>query len=218
MADFETGIAVGMLLSQKKSDEPSEEWTPPSKWLTIPEPTDYEIYFLIEVTDISESYRKTFSFSISDPNGIPTSDGICVGHGSLTIDWGDETVKSYSDGKWDSDSLKHSYSSTGMYLVKVSTTATSCLFQKTTSYPMLLAAKLGDEIIINSDNSGFVKAGFAGQGSLQYVKLSGKGGLPEAAFRNNHFLLSPKYFVHFSERFIAILYAKTHGTALPIIL
>ena len=174
---FGAGVAVGFAMGKKMFEsggsKPEEDWTPPADWPDIPEPSDYEMYFLIDVSTVPQ----TFSFSISD------STGYVFNKGDLTIDWGDGIISSFFDGE--DRNLYHNYNATGKYVIKVSATETSCFLQNIVS-SILLMCKLGDEIIIAGGGS--IHHAFQNKYRLQYVKLGGKGGLPSQAFMNDHAL------------------------------
>ena len=173
--DIAYGYAIGYNdgLNSSGGSEPEEDWTPPSDWPDIPEPSDYEMYFLIDVSAVPQA----FSFSISD------STGYIFNKGDLVIDWGDGTISSFSDGE--DRILNHEYDSAGKYVIKVAATETSCFLQYI-PYPILLMCKLGDEIVIVGGGS--TQKAFQNQYRLQYLKLGGKGGLPSQAFMNDYSL------------------------------
>ena len=168
---FAAGFAAGIAVAKKKfGGGGSGEWTPPADWPVVPDPGDYEIYFLIEALTANQ----VFSFVLADPLTANT------GCGNLTIDWGDENVVSLTDGEWDINSLYHNYENVGKYIVKISATATSCFFQyinQAYEKSILLMAKLGYEIVINNGSDSHTQGGFRSQYRVQYVKLGGKGGL-----------------------------------------
>lgn len=169
---FAAGVAVGFAMAKKmfEGGEVEEEWTPPADWPVVPEPSDYEIYFLIKAL----TEKQVFSFVLTNPLNANT------GCGDLTIDWGDGTVVSFADGEWTVNSLYHTYEDIGKYVVKISATETSCFFQyinQAYENSVLLMAKLGDEIVINNGSDSHTQLGFRAQYRVQYVKLGGKGGL-----------------------------------------
>lgn len=169
---FDAGFMLGLSMGGGGS-KPEEDWTPPADWPVVPEPSDYEMYFLIDVSAVPQA----FSFSISD------STGYIFNKGDLVIDWGDGTISSFSDGE--DRTLYHEYDSAGKYVIKVAATEASCFLQNIV-YPILLMCKLGDEIVIVGGGS--IQKAFQNQYRLQYVKLGGKGGLPSQAFMNDHAL------------------------------
>ncbi len=181
---FALGLEIGLLLGKKKfggSVEPSDDWQPPE----MPEPEDYEIYLLVEAADVSDSYTSKLEIRVSRPEDA------VVGYGPMSIDWGDGTVDKWTEDsipipgypdyyKW--STLTHNYTEVGRYLVKISATEHSCFLQKITPtqgmpYSKVLCAKLGAEIVVNGSRSYDTKA-FKEQRRLQYIKMSGKGGLP----------------------------------------
>ena len=195
--DFGDALAIGYCMARNKksgSSSSDNDWKPPEDWLPVPEPNDYEIYFLIDVIKIYGNNRYDYlSFILSRPSDFNT------GYGTLTIDWGDGTVDSWTgyneetgdySNSWHTP-LKHIYTQTGQYIVKVSATAQSCYLQSISTgsgYIRLLIAKCGNEITLNSDelagNDYSTQNGFKGHQYIQYVKISGKGGLPrESGFK-----------------------------------
>lgn len=171
---FGAGVAVGFAMGKKMFEggggEPEEDWTPPSDWPVVPEPNDYEIFFLVEALTTNQ----VFSFLLSDPSTANT------GSGNLAIDWSDGSIESFANNEWDVNSLYHTYANVGKYIVKVTTTASSCFFQyinQAYEKSIVLMAKLGNEIIINNGSESHTQMGFRAQYRIQYVKLGGKGGL-----------------------------------------
>lgn len=172
--DIAYGYAIGYNDGLNSSgSKPEEDWTPPVDWPDVPEPSNYEMCFLIDVSAVPQA----FSFSISD------STGYIFNKGDLVIDWGDGTISSFSDGE--DRTLYHEYDSAGKYVIKVAATEASCFLQNIV-YPILLMCKLGDEIVIVGGGS--IQKAFQNQYRLQYAKLGGKGGLPSQAFMNDHAL------------------------------
>ncbi len=170
---------VGAINELKKGlDEGGgDNWSPPTDWPEVPEPSDYEIYLLVSADDFGNKTNEVM-FSIVHP-----TDGI-GGYGPLTVDWGDGTIETWSgldengDGEeWSSD-FTHTYAAYGFYVIKITTTEKSCFFGTKTSYYRAnwLIAKLGNEIIVGNGAEN-TQYGFNGQNRLRYVKMSGKGGL-----------------------------------------
>lgn len=180
--DFATGFAAGFAMAKKKFEGGGggeEEWTPPADWPIVPEPSDYEMYFLIETLTTSQ----TVYFTVTDPATANT------GVGNLSIDWGDGTVVSYANGEWSNRESYHSYAEIGKYVVKIYTTSTSCFFQSASPNNALLIVKLGEEIVINNGSDSHTQRAFYSQSRLQYIKLSGKGGLARSdTFYGNYIL------------------------------
>lgn len=174
---FDAGFLLGLSMGGG-GDEPEEEWSPPADWPDVPEPGDYEICLLVVTT----SAPQTIFCTTTDPQTANT------GVGSLVIDWGDGTVKEYSNGEWSNTELYHSYAATGKYIIKITTTSTSCFLQAI-SFGTLLIAKLGKEIIINNGSKSDTQRAFYNQYSLQYIKLGGKGGLARSDMFNGDYAL-----------------------------
>ena len=181
---FATGVAVGFAMGKKMfgGGDPEEDWTPPSDWPDIPEPNDYEMYFLIDVSAVPQ----TFAFVTTEPTTANS------GVGALSIDWGDGSTSEFADDEWRTSDCAHEYNAAGKFAVKVSVSETSCFLQQispTYANSILLAAKLGNEIILNDGSSSYTQAALRNQYYMQYVKFGGKGGLPrQNAFNGDYSL------------------------------
>ena len=187
---FGAGVAVGFAMGKKMFEsggsKPEEDWTPPADWPDIPEPSDYEMYFLIDVSAVPQ----TFAFVTTEPTTANS------GVGALSIDWGDGSTSEFADNEWRANGVNgdctHEYNTAGKFIVKVSTTKTSCFLQQinpTYANSILLAAKLGNEILLNNGSSFHTQAALCNQYYLQYVKFGGKGGLPrQNAFNGDYSL------------------------------
>lgn len=177
--DFATGFATGWAMGKKMFEggggEPEEDWTPPSDWPDIPEPSDYEMFFLIDVSAVPQ----TFSFTATNPTDATS------GVGALSIDWGDGSTSDFTDNEWRTSDCTHEYNATGKYVVKVSASATSCFLQQikardSNGQSILLMAKLGSEIILDNGSYSHTQEAFREHCHLRYVKFGGKGGLPNS--------------------------------------
>lgn len=183
---FVMGYAVGYNDGlDNSSGEPSEEWQPPADWLEVPEPNNYEIYFLVEIVGMGSSgiygreYEK-INIGVARPKDANT------GWGALSVDWGDgilETYAGYENGEsW--SNLNHSYDDMGQYLIKITTTEQSCFLQSITERLSLLIVKLGDKIIVNNNEASgqtyYGQNAFREHERLHWVQLNGAGGLPNA--------------------------------------
>lgn len=165
-----------------------DEWQPPDDWLPVPEPGAYEMYFLIALK--SADYLK-YKIQICRPSDLNT------GNGQLTVDWGDGTEESWDSGWFHPE---HTYSSIGMYLIKITATEESCFLQNigyynysiSTTNQLLLMAKLGAEILLTNERTNATQNGFASQYALRYVSIGGKGGLPAGCFYNCYTLQTLK--------------------------
>lgn len=182
---FDAGFMLGLSMGGGGS-KPEEDWTPPADWPDIPEPSDYEMYFLIDVSAVPQ----TFAFVTTEPTTANS------GVGALSIDWGDGSTSEFADNEWRANGVSgdciHEYNTAGEFIVKVSTTKTSCFLQQinpTYANSILLAAKLGNEILLNNGSSFHTQAALCNQYYLQYVKFGGKGGLPrQNAFSGDYSL------------------------------
>lgn len=178
---FDAGFMLGLSMGGGGS-KPEEDWTPPADWPVVPEPSDYEMYFLIDVSAVPQ----TFAFVTTEPTTANS------GVGALSIDWGDGSISEFADNEWRTSNCTHEYNATGKYVVKVSTSKSSCFLQQinpTYANSILLAAKLGNEILLNSGSSYHTQAALCNQYYLQYVKFGGKGGLPrQNAFSGDYSL------------------------------
>lgn len=178
---FDAGFMLGLSMGGGGS-KPEEDWTPPADWPVVPEPSDYEMYFLIDVSAVPQ----TFAFVTTEPTTANS------GVGALSIDWGDGSISEFADNEWRTSNCTHEYNATGKYVVKVSTSKSSCFLQQinpTYANSILLAAKLGNEILLNNGSSYHTQAALCNQYYLQYVKFGGKGGLPrQNAFSGDYSL------------------------------
>lgn len=173
---FDAGFMLGLSMCGG-GGEPEEDWTPPADWPIVPEPSDYEMYFLIDVSAVPQ----TFAFVTTEPTTANS------GVGALSIDWGDGSTSEFADNEWRTSDCRHEYNATGKYVVKVSTSKSSCFLQQMKSldanydscrFSMLLMAKLGDEIILNNGSYSHTQEAFRDHVYLQYIRFGGNGGLP----------------------------------------
>lgn len=176
---FGAGVAVGFAMGKKMFEsggsKPEEDWTPPADWPVVPEPSDYEMYFLIDVAAVPQ----TFAFMATHPADATS------GVGALNIDWGDGSTSEFADNEWRTSDCRHEYNATGKFVIKVSASATSCFLQQIKSHDSnalstLLIAKLGNEIILNNGSYSHTQEAFREHCHLRYVKFGGKGGLPNS--------------------------------------
>lgn len=166
-----------------------DDWFPPEDWLTVPEPEPWEACFLV---DMQKTLTHQLYFGDPDYNGNQ-------GYGHITIDWGDGTVDSY-DGKehdengnttggvaWE-NSLKHTYSNNGQYIVKVTTTEHNCLLYRAddngASSATLLIAKLGSRIqLCTYDGASNLWGAFRNCARLHWVVIKSNTQLNYATFQ-----------------------------------
>lgn len=176
MGDFADGYALRALM-ESSGGGGDDEWTYPASWIPMPEPNEYEIYLLIEVT----SQQLSFSINV----GYYTNGSINSDIGRLFIDFGDGTTADstgydpdYTSGEfWITG---HKYEYPGQYLVKVICTEYSSLFYGV-SVPRVLAIKAGNRIMLRA---GDVSKGETEQGlpiyymhNMQYLKFNGEYGI-----------------------------------------
>ena len=179
--DTEAQDFAGAINELKKLSERGggEEWQPPSDWLEVPEPGEWEANFLIEIRNVF-----TFSFSFRDPvNGWN-------GHGILTIDWGDGTVETFEGYTIDEQGNfvgtsrvyvnSHTYASPGQYVIKTVTDDLSCGLAAAAdtisvyghSGANLLIAKTGKNIRFNKGWGSSNQGAFAGSYRLRWLKVN----------------------------------------------
>lgn len=185
---FASGFAAGLAVGKKKcgGSGGGEDWQPPDWWLDVPEPNDYEIYLLVDILTVGVPYHKyeKILVNVCRPKDANT------GNGALSVDWGDGTSETYAGTDWEEPidwkevwgSISHSYSDTGQYLIKITTTEQSCFLSYITEELSLLIAKLGDKIIVNNDEASgqnfYTQNAFRGKKRLHWVQFNGTGGLP----------------------------------------
>ena len=178
---FDEGLMLGLLLNKSQT----KDWKPPDHWLEVPEPSEYGINLLVLVTDVSTSDYSMLRLMLSRSTDLNT------GYGRLSIDWGDGTIENWegydSGNPWTKPS--HNYAETGQYLVQIIGSENSNFLQEIAysgapPYSKLQLAKLGAGIIINNPDFPYADAyGFRTQYLLQYVKMSGIGGIPASCFQ-----------------------------------
>lgn len=176
---FDEGLMLGLLLNKSQT----KDWKPPDHWLEVPEPSEYGINLLVLVTDVSTSDYSMLRLMLSRSTDLNT------GYGRLSIDWGDGTIENWegydSGNPWSNPS--HNYVETGQYLVQIIATENSNFLQRISysgAYSKLLIAKLGAGIVINNPDWPTATAeAFRSQHLLQYVKMSGIGGIPASCFQ-----------------------------------
>ena len=151
-----------------------DDWQPPADWLPVPEPEPYEMYFLVEVTNLLAA---EIEIRICDPETE------YMGFGPLKVDWGDGTAENYegypTGQMW--GWLSHKYTEQGQFLIKINASEQSSCLNNLRKNPITLIMKLGDEICVTSD-AVHIENSFFDQYRLHYVKLSGKNGLYKSAF------------------------------------
>lgn len=176
--------AINELFQYDPGGGDEEDWQPPKEWIPVPEPRAYELYFLIEITEVTQP-NPYIRFYLCDPITGYT------GYGPLTIDWGDGTVTTAAgmdEGEsWGFDVTEHTYTETGQFLIKITATEQSCqlwwlicAYAGNMNFSAVLIAKLGSEIMINGDKN-YGNTIFTNQYKLHYLKISGKGGLPTSS-------------------------------------
>ena len=161
---FDDGFMLGLSLGGGGGGSGGgDEWTPPEDWIPVPEPGEYEAYFLIDITDsASHDFYATF---------VNYED---YSFGSSYVDWGDGNA-----GIWDGKT--HTYSNAGQYLVKYVVDAQHNGFYRVGGTYPLLIAKLGSGIRIMPNTSSSNSHLFANQHRLKYVSCF-ESEIPEKAF------------------------------------
>lgn len=153
-----------------------DDWQPPADWIPVPDPEPYEMYFLVEVTNLLAA---EIEIHLCDPENN------YQGFGPLKVDWGDGTVENYegypTGQMW--SYLIHEYTEQGQFLIKINASEQSCCLNNLRKNPITLIMKLGDEICVTSD-AVHIENSFSYQYRLHYVKLSGKNGLYKSAFKH----------------------------------
>lgn len=152
-----------------------DDWQPPADWIPVPEPEPYEMYFLVEVTNLLAA---EIEIDLCDPENNHQ------GFGPLKVDWGDGTAENYegypTGQMW--GWLSHKYTEQGQFLIKINASEQSSCLNNLRKNPITLIMKLGDEICVTSD-AVHIENSFSYQYRLHYVKLSGKNGLYKSAFK-----------------------------------
>lgn len=179
--DFDDGFAVGFMFGKSKNkiiNSKDDDWKPPDWWIPVPEPSDYDVYFLVQVNNPP----KQIQFELARPDDANT------GYGNHSIDWGDGIVTNYEEvNHWNSYHY-HTYNAIGQYLIKISADSNSCFLQSI-STNILLIAKFGAEIVLNNDEiSGkdyHTQISFRSTRGLHWVVIKNRYGLPrKQAFEN----------------------------------
>lgn len=185
-------------------DEPTEDWQPPANWIPVPDPAAYEVYILIDVTELTYTNKIDLSNAFEDPNNG------WAGYGTMSIDWGDGSVGTYGGYDYDSDGgttgtsewtsgsgvLEHEYSSKGQYLIKAILSPMSCWFRAAGSkyhiqYPQILICKTGSAILLanNFQNAEQQSSYHNFGGKMQYFKHLGISKFPARMFADCYSLV-----------------------------
>lgn len=192
--DTEAQDFAGAINELKKLSEQGggEEWQPPSDWLEVPEPGEWEANFLIEIRNVP-----TFLLSFWHPKTGYS------GYGNVTVDWGDGTVETYegcSPDDWPqtprrSENHSHTYSEQGQYIVKVLADEFSCFLNRvrdknySSQNVNLLIAKTGKNIrLVNAyDSPSDLRASdgtFSFNYRLRWAKINGSSQMQPNGFSN----------------------------------
>ena len=171
---FDDGFILGLSMASGSSDpdpDPEPEWQPPTDWIPVPEPGDYEMYFLVakegSFTFGVELYKPDFSY-----------------FAECTVDWDDGTIENF----YNNNRPEHSYTNGGMFLVKITLKDNiPCLFNKfycgsDSSVPVLIA-KIGDEILTNTTNHNSGSFYYS-RNYIKQIKIGGKDGLKASCFKD----------------------------------
>lgn len=115
-----------------ENNEDSEDWSPPENWIELPDPEDWQVCLLVEVVDLTYTCISTLNFANRNTGNR--------GYGKVIVDWGDGTIDTYEgydydeegnkvgESQWDSTQITHTYSDTGQYVIKATTSEYNCLF------------------------------------------------------------------------------------------
>lgn len=227
--------AINELFSEGEGggDDDDDDWQPPEWWIPVPEPEEYEMYFLVNVKSSVSVKIQAAHWYI---NGIGSGNWyLFSGVGPLSIDWGDGVTESWGGSSpeyWEetagktesvyqdqygryypgysgsgsseaesdrwSDTHSHTYSSPGMYLIKLTGTefCDSLYSLDFRQNAELLMLKLGPGIkvippyIKNVDFSTNVYGISLGTyaPALRYIKFNGAYGAPRQGFQNLYYL------------------------------
>lgn len=171
MAD-EDYIAWEMLYG---SSAPSEDWRPPDWWIPVPEPGDYEIYFLIQTYTDNYGNGKKFEYMLGQEI---TGD---VGQGHVHCDWGDGTEDDFYP-YMNYGAFGHTYAEDGQYLIHITADENTTLCRGSDrNQARWLIFKSGAKMTFFCDY--FEKHGygsistFTGKGA-KYIKINHPKGVP----------------------------------------
>lgn len=171
---FDDGFILGLSMASGSSDpdpDPEPEWQPPTDWIPVPEPGDYELHFLV-----AKEGSFTFGVELYEPDFSYRTE--------CTVNWGDGTIEDFNQN----NRPEHSYTNGGMFLVKITLKDNiPCLFNNfyygsDSSVPVLIA-KIGDEILTN--NTGHNDGPFYySRNYIKQIKIGGKDGIQARCFQN----------------------------------
>lgn len=158
MADFETGVAVGMLLAAKSGETPEHDWDY-QKWLDLPEPNDNQAVFLIRITNVDVA----IGISINRITSPSTYDD------SFSVDWGDGNLEMFTSNP---ESVSHNYTEIGEYIVTFTNILGKNDYAKP-SYPNVIMAKYGDKMCADlvKSTGGTTLGNFENFANLRYIRL-----------------------------------------------
>lgn len=168
--DIAYGYAIGYNDGLGSGGETSDDWQPPADWLPVPEPKDYEMYFLVNVTNAPNEY---FRLNIAYASAY-------TGDDTFTIDWGNgEIVDAGGHGY---TYYTYYYPENGQFLIKATVSAQNSIcpgiIGAVNSVPILIA-KFGKKISLSKEDIyQSRKQGFYNQQYLHYVKINSPDGLP----------------------------------------
>lgn len=179
---FDDGLMLGLMLGGDGGGGGDEEWFPPDDWLPVPEPDEWEIYYLIQVNNSSNNVSLRFAEPGSRAQGF----------GTLIVDWGDGNTNTYEEFYSLSD-VKHSYSDEGQFIIKITTDKKNCLSGglNTANNIDILICKSGSNIVYavgNSYDPGFSWKNTAGISKLHYLKHYGESTLFSRMFSQCYYL------------------------------
>ena len=172
---FSAGFAAGLAVGKKKwGNGIKDDWQPPSWWIPVPEPEEYEILILVWVTNTDNQFvfnlgnTSNLCILLLDANGNITE-------ASINIDWGDGTTNIAPTGNYG-----HAFKEAGQYLVKITAQEGLNVFcSKDLRNCYWQIVKTGSRILYKIDT---VTVGYgtplSSHNRLKYIKINNTNGLP----------------------------------------
>lgn len=176
---FDDGFIMAMALCGSGNGDSESEWKPPDHYPILPESGDYEAYFILNI-EAQDGYNQ---FLITRAPGMDNTDL------TFYIDWGDGTdtetfVCESSDSNYNYGTSKtvfkeHTYTSTGMFVVKIYTDLNPFTIAKFNSggssnkKNAIIMANLGDKVHIGKYGDYGLFYSSSTDTTLRYVKFSG---------------------------------------------
>lgn len=161
---FDDGLMLGLMLGGGGSSPPqSEDWEPPSSWLTVPEPAANEVKVLIDIRTNPTSYLCNSWGYMHDGDGN-------YNNGAYDIDYGNGVSATVPQGCSAPVESIYPYTATGQYIITFSSTARFYYRAvDTESSPTILMIKYGSGI--GNGNTGYQTGNFYNCSRLQYIKF-----------------------------------------------